>query len=275
MEHVPWIGASVRSARASRCSYVHDHLLRGFRLEAPAGRRPSIDVVATHSREAPPAPVLNLTARSSDHWGSRRATMACLPARRLLGREDECGNGPGVRHHPALRQVLRTLDPGTARQADRTRVHVCRGARLTRELCRFLEHEGYENLWYALTVRGHQVNGGVGGYHVHSAPVPRPRRSSMELPGSSGGGYREPSLLSPGKGGLLQSHSLHHAHGSVAARASWKSSRNRFNRPTVVLSGKEVPCTKLGVPGVTGRPDSLPKLPYHLQIKCRGQLLLQ
>ena len=64
------------------------------------------------------------------------------------------GSGIIVRSEPIHLWLPRTLTELAQRQSQ------SRVVRTHEELRRFLEREGREDLWYAMTERGHQVNGG-------------------------------------------------------------------------------------------------------------------
>jgi hypothetical protein len=83
------------------------------------------------------------------------AWLSCHVTRRDQGLEPDNSPGAGiaVRSEPIHLWLPRTLTELAQRQSQ------SRVVRTHEELRRFLELEGREDLWYALTARGHQVNG--------------------------------------------------------------------------------------------------------------------
>ena len=88
-------------------------------------------------------------------------------------------------------------------------------ARTHQELKKALERRGQENLWYAITVRGHQVNQGAADISF----IRHPYREPENLPGAHGcSGVSRRKSSPPSLCGLLRSHRPHHARGSFSAR---------------------------------------------------------
>jgi hypothetical protein len=112
--------------------------------------------------------VLMVSALAASMFGlSRLSPSACGPSR-SVNPDDKAGSGVVVRT-----EVLRLWLPETLIDFAERRSQSS-APQTHSELQAMLERRGQTDLWYALTTRGHQVNGGI----AHVTVIRRPYRDS-------------------------------------------------------------------------------------------------